>query len=417
MKFRNLGQILLATVVSVGLCLGMTSCSTSYTVGFLYAIGVTSNNGTTGEISGYKINNNTGQLVTTAKSPYATGGTNPLRAIIAPNGRFLYVLNSRPTGTTGGNIALFTIGGSGVLTFQTSYSSQGINPVSILMSSSGSYFYALDQQVVDANGNVVNNGNGAITAFSVDQNTGRLSLITNQQVINESGGQLPYFPVGLKPTAFGPIQNSVLVGSYLYTVDSADQSIFPYQLNPNNGQLVVTPNGPQLTGATNITVISGDVAYLFLLDSGTNLIMPYTRGTNGSLQTVVGGSYPNDPTVSNPSDMVVDSKGKFMYISNAGPNNNPTNAASAISAYSIVPNGTSGLLQPIGQEPFVSGSQPECILEDPSNQYIYTGNFADHTVTGGKIDSNTGTLTSLPRGSVYQAAVSVTSCVATRNNQ
>src|SRR5664279_1957902 len=330
MKFRNLGQILLASVVSVGLCLGMTSCSTSYTVGFLYAIGVTSNNGTTGQISGYKINNNTGQLVTIAKSPFATGGINPLTAIIAPNGRFLYVLNSKPTGTAGGNIALFTIGGAGVLTFQTSYSSQGINPVSILSSSSGSYLYALDQEVVDSSGNVINNGNGAITAFSVDQNTGRLSLITNQQVIDTDGRQLPYFPVGLKPTAFGPIQNSVLVGNYLYTLDSADQSIFPYQLNPNNGQLVVTPNGPQLTGATKITVIGGDVAYLFLLDSGTNLIMPYTRGTNGSLQTVVGGSYPNDPTVSHPSAMVIDTKGKFMYIANAGPNTNPTNAASAI---------------------------------------------------------------------------------------
>jgi 6-phosphogluconolactonase len=417
MKFRNLGQVVLASVVSIGLCLGVTSCSTSYTVGFLYVLGVSTNNGQTGQISGYKINNNTGQLTPIKKSPFGSAGINPIRAVVMPNGRFLYVLNSKAAGTSGGNIALFTIGGDGVLTYQASYSSQGNIPISLAAASGGSYLYALDQEVLDANGNVVNDGNGAITAFSVDSNTGRLSLITNQQVLTSSGGQLPYFPVGKQPTAFGPINNSTFVVSSIYTVDSADQSIFPYTLNPNNGQLAVTQNGPQRTGATRISVIGGNARYVFLLDAATNLILPYTYGSNGALQTVVGGSYPNDATVSNPSDLVVDSKNVRLYIANAGPNTNPTNAASAVSAYSIVPNGTTGLLQPIGQEPFTAGSQPTCILEDPSDQYLYTGNFASNTVTGKKIDSNTGTLTDLPRGSSWAANGSPTWCVASRTNQ
>ena len=45
--------------------------------------------------------------------------------------------------------------------------------------------------------------------------------------------------------------------------------------------------------------------------------------------------------------------------------------------------------------PLWRGSAPQCILEDPSNQYLYTANFADSTVTGAIINSSTGTLTTL----------------------
>ena len=123
----------------------------------------------------------------------------------------------------------------------------------------------------------------------------------------------------------------------------------------------------------------------------------------------------NDPTVTNPSDLVVDSKGVRLYISNFGPNTDPTNPASAISAFSIL---STGQLTEIGGSPFAagtftSGPQPVCILEDPSNQYIYTANAAASTVTGAKIDSNTGMLTALPRGSQWATVGNPTWCVAT----
>ncbi len=34
------------------------------------------------------------------------------------------------------------------------------------------------------------------------------------------------------------------------------------------------------------------------------------------------------------------------------------------------------------RSPFSTGSGPQCLLEDPSNQFIYTANFNDSTVTG-----------------------------------
>lgn len=406
MKFRNLGQILMASVVSVGLCLGVTSCSNSFTVGWLYTIGTSTTNQTSGQITGFGINNNTGQLSIIKNSPFGSGGANPIRAVVYPGGRFLYVLNAMD-GVTG-NIALFTIGGRGVLSYQQTYNTQGNVPISIAADGSG-HMYALDKEVHDANGNIINDGNGAITAFSVDNTTGRLSLITNQQVIDNNGNQLNYFPVGVGPTMFGPIANSAIVGGYLYTVD-ADQSVFPYALNPTSGQLTVTQNGPQPTGALRISAIGGNSSFVYLMDAGTtpSTIMPYTRGNNGSLQTVVGGNYPNDATTTNPSDLVFFNN-KFVYIANAGPNTNPSQSSSAISAYSIIQ--ANGQLAVIGGEPFPSGSSPRCILVDPSSQYVYTANFSDSTVTGSKIDTQAGVLTALPRGSSFPTTGQPTWCV------
>ena len=72
MKFRIVGQVLLALVVSVGLSIGVTSCTNSYTVGYLYVTGSQYN-----QISGFNINNQTGKLTPVQKSPFGTGGSIP----------------------------------------------------------------------------------------------------------------------------------------------------------------------------------------------------------------------------------------------------------------------------------------------------------------------------------------------------
>ena len=42
-----------------------------------------------------------------------------------------------------------------------------------------------------------------------------------------------------------------------------------------------------------------------------------------------------------------------------------------------------------------TGAGPQCMLEDPSNQFIYTANYNDSSVTGRLIDQNSGVLTNL----------------------
>ncbi len=434
MKFRKFGRISLALAVSLATGLGVTSCSTDHTVGYMYVTGSQYN-----QISGFRIDSNLGNLTPTQNSPYASGGYNPVKAIVANSGRFLYVLNAGcggtgqaacPAGTppadTGANISLFTVGGQGGLSFQTTYTSQGNYPISIQTDASGTHLFVLDSQVTDpttctsyVSGNPATIC-GDITSFNIDSNTGRLSLISNQQVKNPTtGANLTYFPVGSSPINFYLLPSN----SYIYTIEkgsgsSSDPSQAVFVYANSSGQLTLTQNTPIPTGAQELTYIYASPRYVYLIDAqgGTTAgqILPYTVGTNGALQSLVGGQVENTGTVANPKTMIVDHQNKFLYLANQGPNLTPTSPASSVSAFFI--DQTTGRLTTLSggasstSVTFGAGSNPQCILEDPSNQYLYTANFADSTVTGAVINSTTGTLTTLRKNTSFAAAGQPTWC-------
>jgi 6-phosphogluconolactonase len=426
MKFSKVGQVLLALVVSFGFIFGVTSCSRSYTIGYLYVTGSQYN-----QISGFNINNQTGRLSPVHSSPFSSNGTNPIRAIVLSGGRFLYVLNQGDfSAGTASNVSLFEIGGDGVLTFQASYFSQGNDSISMLADSSGTHLYVLDKFSPSSDTPCTTNGVsspvGDVTAFSIDSNTGRLSLITNQQVATSTGTQLPYFPIGCFPVEFK------LTGGYLFTAQTGaashgdSQTVFSYAQSGSTGQLTLTQNAPLQTGATNLTYINTDSAgkYVYLLDAGPvtcggtaniSQILPFTVGSGGILQSLVGGNTCNDPTAVGPNLLTSDSKTKFLYVTNTG-NTNLNQPFSIITAFTIDP--TSGKLAFIPGEPFKNvGADPRCILEDPSNQFIYTAGFNDSTVVGSIIDTNAGTLSPLRVATSYATSGNPTWCVATGRTQ
>ena len=67
-----------------------------------------------------------------------------------------------------------------------------------------------------------------------------------------------------------------------------------------------------------------------------------------------------------------------------------------------------------------SGSLPQCILEDPTNQYIYTASYGSSTVDGRVLDPNTGVLRLLrdsATASQYTLPGPATWCVSTGRTQ
>ena len=97
--------------------------------------------------------------------------------------------------------------------------------------------------------------------------------------------------------------------------------------------------------------------------------------------------------MSNPNYVIAVSN-KWLYVLNEGDNTNPNNTQSGIAAFTIT--------QPYQLSPIANGGNtagtgplPQCILEDPSNQFIYTANFGDGSVTGLVIDQNQGNLRGL----------------------
>jgi 6-phosphogluconolactonase (cycloisomerase 2 family) len=431
MKFRKFGKALLMSALSTGAVLSLSSCVQSYTVGFLYVTG-TQTSGSTGQgiISGFKIDHNTGQLRTINGLPVSSGGSNPVRAVLLQGSRFLYVLNkgvdaaggadctSGTTPCTGSNITLFSVGGNGSLSAQPQvFSSQGNNPFRIAADAAGNFMFVLDHDAPDSGVGTSNSCSlalganvtkcGDITIFKIDPTTGRLSLLLNSQVSSASGQPLPYFPVPQDPIDF------LLTGNYMITLagNPTDGDVtFPYNYSPASGQLTISQNSPQTLNIHKATAIQGGTI-VYILDNepvtigsgsffvpGTypGQILPFTIGSGGALQAQTGGAVPVDATQSNPLFLLT--KGSWAYVANTGNNTDPNNAQSGITGY-VIDKASTQLTPMAGgsfSSPVGSGAGPQCMVLDPSNQFVYTANFNDSTVTGRVIDQNSGVLNQLP---------------------
>ena len=422
MKFWKYGRIALALVVSLGMGLSFIACGT-YTIGYLYVsaygIATTNPNQRLNQVAGYKIDHDFGYLTPITGSPFAANGDEPVQMALVPGGQLLAVLNKGSN-----SVSMYSIGGSGVLTFQGNYFTSGSTPVSIAISPNGQYLFTADQIAPDGS------GRGDITVFSIDKNTGKLTLVTNQNTFNTNGQQETYFEVNYKPAQVA------FAAGYIYALDqgyapgttiipangstpavvcgqngvTCTPDVFPYQLNGPNGQLILTQNQPLQTGsapgALSTMGVASNGEYLYLADTVANQILPFTVGSTGQLQTLVGGPVANATGAVEPDAILANSNAKFLYVANFGPSSiNAPN--STITAYTINPN--NGQLQLIpgatssSNGSFPVGSGPIWMVEDPSNQYLYTANYNDSTITGDIIDANTGQLTPLFKGPVTNA--------------
>lgn len=441
MKFTKFGKALLMSALSGGILFGITSCVRSYTVGYIYVTGtVTAQSTGNGIVSGYKIDHNTGFLTPINGMPVSSGGANPGRAVLISGSRFLYVLN-QGTNAQGGstcttanpcqnsNVTEFAVGGNGILTPQETFFTQGINPFRLIADSTGNYLFVLDHDSAAPNGqpSTATNPNPTcslalgsaatfcadITVFQINQTTGRLTLVTNAQATSTRGTSITYFPVPANPIDF------VLAPGYVMTLSgtpTSGDSVFPYVYAASSGQLTISQNSAQPLNIKQGTAIVNASSTIYVLDNepvtigsggtfnaGTypSQILPFTVGTNGALQAQTGGVIPDDPTLANPIYILVESKGKFIYVANQGNNTLGTNAQSGMAGYFITTT-PAYQLSFLNPSTYGTGAGPQCIVEDPSDQFIYTANFYDSTITGRTVDPNDGVLNPLRVANSYK---------------
>jgi 6-phosphogluconolactonase (cycloisomerase 2 family) len=405
---------------SLALGLGMTACGGG-TIGYMWVLGQQYN-----QIVGFKIDDYTGNLTNVQGSPFASNGSVPVSIVVKPGGRYVYVINqgtcpSSGCGTainTSQTIALYSVGGDGTLTFQQSYQSNGYNSMWAQFDSTGTYLYVLDKYSPSRNSSATGaitytgpntDGNGSITVFTSDSTTGRLSLVTNAQT-QYQGVNTPFWEVGRNPIMMKTLSGCLLTlnaGSQT----AGTQTISPYVFG-TSGQLAFTTTQtfPLTTG--NATSINGSGSLLYLTDASTTpgTIVGYTIGSNCTLTTVNGGNKTDSSGTSNPTYSFIDSTNKYLYVLNQSTTSTTsTTPFSSISVFTI--NSTNQELQEISNSPFTVGSGPVCMIEDPTNQYLYTSNHNDGTVTGKHLDPNSGQLTTLARGSTFNATGQA-SCLA-----
>ena len=79
------------------------------------------------------------------------------------------------------------------------------------------------------------------------------------------------------------------------------------------------------------------------------------------MQAETSGVFPDTGTLANPIQLLVESKGKYLYVANQGNNTTGNNPESGIAGYEIYTS-PSYELQFIAEQPFGSGSGPQCKL-------------------------------------------------------
>ena len=432
MKFWKYSRVALALMGSVALGLSITCCGV-YTSGYMYVTGAQFN-----QIGAYKIDHDFGYLTPVTGSPFANAGGTPVGAAVLPGGRFLAVVSQGTPGVAGsGNVSMYTIGGGGVIAFQHTYFTSGINPVAIALAPAGGYLYVLDQIAPPdyINGVDQNAGRGDITVFQINSSDGKLTLITNQNTFNTNGTQLPYFTVNYNPVRL------VTESGYVYVLDNAyspntappacvnaqptsscfTPDVFLYAANSSNGQLTLTQNAPLTLGiqagaASTISAPGGPYIYVADNDLGqsSGRILPFTVGPGGVLQSIVGGPTNNIPNVTYPDCVVANSNNQFLYVANYGPSS-IFQGNSSISAFTI--STTNGQLQQLpvssGSNPFPTGSGPIWMVIDPTNQYLYTADHNSNTITGHIMGATNGQLSNMFKGTTFPTVGQPTFVVVT----
>ena len=422
MTFSKIGRIVTALVATAALGLGMTACGGG-TIGYMWVLGTYYN-----QVSGFKIDDFTGNLTAIDHSPFASGGSNPQSIVVKSGGRFVYVLNSGVCGTSmapvpclapgakgyvppsGSGIALYSVGGGGTLTFLQNFFGQGTQPVWLSFDSTGNFLYEVDKYApgYDATSYPF----GAVTAYSVAADTGRLTLVPNTSILNANGTPTNYFVVG-----GNPVMAKVGGGSCLFTLSPT--SIYPYSINASTGQLTVATTGPySVQGASNLTSINtANSSFTYLTDAGTNQIFSLQAGgTTCSLTPIGASQQANLNGTGSPMNSLTSTSGKFLYVLNqSSGTGTQTNTNSSVSAFTINATGQLATLADSTNNPYAVGSGPVCVAQDPTNQYLYTSNNVDSTVTGKLLDQNRGFLADLTRGSVFPVTMRPT-CLAVSGN-
>jgi len=338
-------------LVCAGVALWVSCGSTSSR--YLYAAIPTS-----GEIVIYREDPASGGLVQLAGSPVVAGPAVQSLAM-HPTGKFLYAANSAQN-----NVSVYTIT-NGVLAEQPPRTTVGTSPTLLAIDSAGNYLY------------VANSGSFDVSVFKIDQTKGLLSPV-------------PQLSGATAPIGLSALNMAISPANILYVTGQQSQGFieaFPL----TNGVL-----GTPLAGSPYIT---GNNPYGLAIAPGGGFLYTGNKTTPGSISEFTIGpdgvitQFANSPigeVYNSPVSLAIDKSGNYLYAANQGNGN--------LIGYSIGAAGSSapGSLTLITTSPFITGTQPSFVTNDPAGNYIFVGNGSSPpSLESFSLDSGSGTLTSV----------------------
>jgi len=412
MKFNTINRTAKAVALSLAIGLGTTACYRDYTAAYLYAA-----SNSTGEISAYAVDFQSGVLTQISGSPFPTNLTNPSTVIAAPNGKTIYVIG----GSQQAQVQALPVGSDGKLFGGTGANlpAGGTFPTAAAIDSAGAFLYVAF--TFESGFSPVSSGPGGVAIFPINSD-GSLGTPSNVQVGFAPVAIAVSVPTCTATPAVGTNSspNCVILGSsgstnngtnqsFVYVVDAettvppttigtapttatvGPPTILGFVENPSTGALTQITGTNSLNGF-NVGVSPSAIAidptgkYVYVTDKAQNEIFGYqiANTTTGALTGLVTSPF---ATGQFPMSITIEPRGKYVYVANY---NSQTVSSYALSL-------SSGSLSSTTGSTFSTQTGPTCVtVESALGIYLYTSNFLQGSVSGGQLSPNTGALSAVP---------------------
>lgn len=374
MKFSKVGQVSLVSATALILACAFTACN-PVTIDYVFVAG---NKSSPGQIQTFVADRVSGAL-SPVGSAVSSGGVNPVAEATSTDFQHLYVANQGDS-----TIVEFSIAGNGALTSvkTTTLSAEGNTPVSLSMSGDGTLLYVANKYQPGCSSASITPCGGALAVFPVGSD-GSLGASVAQ-------GSLNYVPVGVNPTAVNALASGV--AAYVTSYDSTKGNGFVYGYSSSStGALTPLSGSPFAAGVKPVSLASDPTSrFVYVTDFAQNQLIAYSIIDQGVLHPLINGPF---KTGNQPVGIQIDPRGLYIYLANELDN--------SLSAYAIdKATGTpAAAVNTSGTTVNSTGTQPVAVIIDPGfGRYVYTANNLDNSLSGFKINPNTGTLSAAQNG-------------------
>jgi len=210
-----------------------------------------------------------------------------------------------------------------------------------------------------------NNG-ATITAYTLDNTTGTLTLIGNYAAVSSCSS-----------LTLDPSQR------FLYVTNFNANSISAFSINPSSGALIPFPGTPTPTGNGPGSITTDPLGrFLYTANQNSLDVSVYSiNSLNGTLTEITGSPFPVPFATAAVTAIAINKSGRFAYVSN-------NDANGPIYTFKIFQD--TGALSFLSTTP--AGSGTDWLAVDPKNRFLYAANLNDQTVSAYKIGQATGGL-------------------------
>lgn len=372
MKFSKVSQLVLVSALGLAVATLLSGCLL-VSIDYVYVADSAGNTpGSAGQIQTFATDANSGALRQISK-PISSGGNTPVALATTADFANLYAANQ-----SNNSLVHFTIANDGTLTQKESVTVP-FTPNAIAVNTGGSFIYVVGGS---------NPGKLAVYPLS----SGNIGTLASTISLTVPGNTTDL----LVPTGVNVLYNdkSVYVAAWdqsAYnpgsTVTSSANPGWVYGFTVGSGGALTATAGSPYQAGIKPTAITSDPTnrFVYVTDYASNDVIGYTVQSTGVLNFLVNGPF---KTGNQPAAAIVDPRGLYLYVANS--------LSNTVTGYAITlaTGAPSSVSSSSGSGSSGTDTQPVAIIMDPAlGRFVYTANYLGNSISGFRVDPNTGTMT------------------------